>query len=218
MRLHLVVSPDLTKLEDAPAPGVDAIWLDGDAQSAARAIRGIAHHKTRPQCYVRLADLGPEVEKALDTLMPAKPDGLILPLECGADLQHLGAKLALREAEHGLEDGGTRIIAMIAAPGPILRLSTVPASRRLSALAFDSCTFAASVGSDDIDAGPVALARHMVVLAARALGVSALLTGIGFGEIDVLAETAQRDGFDGIVTRVQSAAKNMFRVRNSSAE
>lgn len=206
MRVHLIVPPDLTKLENAPATDVDAMWLEGDPQVSVPALRNVAGLDNRPQCYVRLADPG-RVDDALDILMPDKPDGLILPIERGADVQRLAVKLAVREAELGFEDGATQIIAMIASPGAICRLSSLQASPRLSALAFDSRAFAEAIGCDD-DAGPVALARHTVVLVARAIGVLALLVETRRNEVDVLSDMARRDGFDGIVTQVRAGTES----------
>ena len=56
----------------------------------------------------------------LDLVMPAAPDAILLPLVVGgADIQHLAAKLAVREAECGTADGATRILAL--GPGPSRR-------------------------------------------------------------------------------------------------
>jgi len=56
---------------------------------------------------------GDLAEADLDAVMPAAPDGVMLPKSLnGADVQRLGAKLAVREADHALPDGVTRIIAI----------------------------------------------------------------------------------------------------------
>jgi citrate lyase subunit beta/citryl-CoA lyase len=50
--------------------------------------------------------------------MEAGPDGIMLPKAAGGpDVAHLGAKLAVREAEFGLPDGETRIVAIATETG-----------------------------------------------------------------------------------------------------
>ena len=96
----------------------------------------------------------------LDAAMAATPDEIVLPVRNGADVQHLGVKLAVREAELGLADGATRIIALVAGPGAVFQLgSFVSASPRLAALAFDARAFATSLGIEDLTARPGSASR-----------------------------------------------------------
>src|SRR3954469_8634215 len=139
MRSLLFVPGDSArKLEKALQAGADALILDLEdsvalsEKAAARrttaaflseARRGadpprpyVRVHalRPRPRLYVRVNALSTGLTDAdLDGVMPNAPDGIMLPKAAGGkDAAHLGAKLAVREAECGLEDGGTRIIAI----------------------------------------------------------------------------------------------------------
>ena len=87
----------------------------------------------RPRLVVKVSSLlSIFIEADLDLVMAAAPEAILLPeVVGGADIQHLAAKLAVREAECGLADGATRIIALVAdtARG-VLALGTVPGSSR----------------------------------------------------------------------------------------
>ncbi len=133
----------------------------------------------------------------LDLVMPAAPDAILLPLVVGgADIQHLAAKLAVREAECGTADGATRILALVAdtARG-VLALNTIAgSSRRLAGLGWRAET-ACEAGSLN---APDRLARALTLVAARAAEVEAIDAARLGPDLDALArdcETARRDGF-----------------------
>ena len=124
--LLFVPGDDDQKLAKALASGADALIVDlEDSVADGRASRRRApppppssprrvQLAIRPRLYVRVNPFASGLTAAdLDAVMPAAPDGVVLP-KClgGADVQRLGASLAVREAEHGLADGSTRIIAI----------------------------------------------------------------------------------------------------------
>ena len=123
--LLFVPGDDDKKLAKALESDADALIVDlEDSVAAARkpAARAAAaafvaearRLATRPRLYVRVNPFASGLTAAdLDAAIPAAPDGVVLP-KClgGADVQRLGANLAVREAEHGLADGSTRIIAI----------------------------------------------------------------------------------------------------------
>ncbi len=85
----------------------------------------------------------------LDAIMRWAPYGVILPQAGGgSDAQHLGAKLAVREAENGLDDGVTRIFASAAdLPMAIFKLGSLAgATRRLAGLIWDAGALAEAWG------------------------------------------------------------------------
>jgi citrate lyase subunit beta / citryl-CoA lyase len=195
MRVHLFVRSDPEELASAGASGADALWLEGPVQ--ANALRAARQQAANLKLYVCLNGLGDD----LDAAMVGAPDGLILPVSNSADVQHLGVKLAVREAELGLADGATRVIAFVAGPGAIFQLgSFVGASSRLAALAFDAQAFAKSLGLKDMTAPPLALARDLTLLAAKASGVAAILVDASANSAETY-KAARRDGFDAIVVR-----------------
>ena len=65
--------------------------------------------------YVRVNDLASGLtDDDLAALVAVAPDGIMLPkANSSADATHLSAKLRVHEAENGLVDGSTRIIAIM---------------------------------------------------------------------------------------------------------
>ncbi|MEJ0052751.1 MAG: aldolase/citrate lyase family protein [Methylovirgula sp.] len=212
MRVHLFVPSDPATLDKAAASGADALWLKGPI--GADALRAAQQRAANPKLYVCLGALNGAFDNDLDAAMCAAPDGIVLPTCNGADVQHLGIKLAVREAELGLADGATQIIALVAASGTIFQLgSFVSASPRLVALAFDAQAFAASLEIADLSAPPLDLARNLTLLAARAAGVAAILADDAVANSPDAGKAAKRDGFDAILVRdpadIASARANL---------
>lgn len=109
----------------------------------------------------------------LDAVMKARPDGIILPDACGGrDVQHLGAKLAVREAENGLPDGYAHILALAAdSPAAIFELGTFArATRRLIGLGRDERRLMLRLGMAPLQQRPESLivARALCLFAAAA--------------------------------------------------
>ncbi len=195
MRVHLFVRSGPVALHNAAASGADVLWLEGPVEASA--LRAARQQAANLKLYVCLGGLDDD----LDVATAAAPDGIVLPASAGADVQHLGVKLAVREAELGLADGATQIIALIAAPGAIFQLgSFVGASPRLAALAFDAQAFAASLGIADFSAPPLDLARDLTLLAAKAAGVAAIFVDATANSA-VTYKAAKHDGFDAIAVR-----------------
>lgn len=195
MRVHLFVPPDPEKLACAVSSGADALWLEGAVEESV--LRAARQQAANLKLYICLGSLDDD----LDAAMVAAPDGIVLPVRNGADVQHLGVKLAVREAELGLADGATRIVAVVAGPGALFQLgSFVGVSPRLIALAFDSRALAVSAGIADLGAPPLGLARDLTLLAAKAAGVAAILIDAAANSAETY-KAAQRDGFDAIAVR-----------------
>jgi citrate lyase subunit beta/citryl-CoA lyase len=195
MRVHLFVPSDPDKLAGAVASGADALWLEGPFEASA--LRAARQQAADLKLYVCLGSLDDD----LDAAMAEAPDGIVLPVRNGADVQHLGVKLAVGEAELGLADGTTRIVALVAAPGALFQLgSFAGASPRLAALAFDKQALAIATGIGNSEAAPAILARNLTVLAAKAAGVAAILVDASTNSAEA-CKVAKRDGFDAIVVR-----------------
>jgi citrate lyase subunit beta/citryl-CoA lyase len=136
------------------------------------------------------------------------PDGIVLPKTVGgADVSHLGAKLAVREAEFGLADGGTRILAIATenALGVFALGTFAGASHRLMGLTWGGEDLSADIGAetnrDDHGAytEPYRIARALTLLGAAAAAVDAVdSVYTNFRDMDGLAaecRQALRDGF-----------------------
>ena len=195
----------LVDLEDsvAPANKVSARAVARDAIAAAKA-SGAA-----PRLFVRVNALDTGLtDDDLDLVMQAGPDGILLPKAVsGMDLQHLAAKLAVREAENGLPDGGTVIIAIATETAASLFSmgSYRGATHRLAGLTWGAEDLSADLGAetnrtpDGLLTDPYRMARVLTLFAASAAGVAAIDSVFtAFRDDKGLAAectAARRDGF-----------------------
>jgi citrate lyase subunit beta / citryl-CoA lyase len=221
MRSLLFVPGDSPrKLDKALEAGADALILDledsvalsakeGARETAAAFLRAARGRSGRPRMIVRVNALATGLTDAdLDGVMPAGPDGIMLPKTVGGpDVSHLAAKLAVREAENGLPDGATRILAIATenARG-VFALGTLAwASHRLSGIAWGGEDLAADLGAetnrgaDGLYTDPYRIARSLTLFAAAAAEVDAIdSVYTDYRDRDGLAaecRDARRDGF-----------------------
>lgn len=221
MRSLLFVPGDSQKkLEKGLASGADVLLIDLEdsvaleAKEEARKTTAafLAEHgpKTdRPRLYVRVNGLTTGLTDAdLDGVMQAVPDGVVLPKSIGgADVAHLGAKLAVREAEFGLEDGATRILAIGTenAAGVFALGTFAGSSHRLMGLTWGGEDLSADLGAetnrgeDGSYTDPYRLARALTLLGAAAAGVDAIdsvFTNFrDMAGLEAECRAARRDGF-----------------------
>jgi citrate lyase subunit beta / citryl-CoA lyase len=221
MRSLLFVPGDSArKLERALASAADALIIDLEdsvAPSAKEEARRVAARfladanalSPRPRLLVRVNGLATGfIDDDLDAVMPSGPDGIMLPKSTGgADVSHLGAKLAVSEAEFGLADGATRIVAIATenARG-IFGLGTYAgASHRLAGLTWGGEDLSADIGAeanrgpDGLYTDPYRLARALTLFGAAAAEVDAIdSVYTNFRDEKGLAaecREARRDGF-----------------------
>jgi citrate lyase subunit beta / citryl-CoA lyase len=194
-------------LEDSVAPEAKQ-----KARDQAHAVLADAVPRTpRPRLYVRVNGLKSGLTEAdLAAVMRAPPDGILLP-KClnGAAVQHLGAMLAVKEAEHNLANGATRIIAIVTEmPASIFNMGTYAgASQRLEGLTWGAEDLATCLGAEtNRGAGggysfPYLLARSLTLFAAVSAGALAIdAVHRKFRDLAGLrleCEVAKRDGFAG---------------------
>ena len=198
MRSQLFVPGDSEKkMHKGLDSGADCLFIDLEDSVAAankETARAMAREfltasrklATRPLLYVRVNALDTGLtDRDLDAVMPGAPDGILLPKsQGGVDVQHLAAKLAVREAENDLVDGGTRICCVATeTASAIFGLSSYKgASRRLSALTWGAEDLSADLGAetnrleDGTHAPVYILARNMTLLAAVSAGVQPIDT------------------------------------------
>jgi citrate lyase subunit beta / citryl-CoA lyase len=180
-------------------------------EQAADFLAGAVPINPRPRLYVRVNGLDSGLTCAdLDAVMQARPDGILLP-KClnGAAIQHLGAMLAVKEAEHGLADGATRIMAIITeTAASIFNMgSYAGASARLEGLAWGAEDLSACLGAesnrgaDGLYTLPYVLARSLALFASASAGALAIdAVHRNFRDLAALrreCELARRDGFVG---------------------
>jgi citrate lyase subunit beta/citryl-CoA lyase len=213
---------DEAKLAKAYGCGADIVILDledsvavagkADARRTALAfLQETARDHAGPRRYVRINAFDTGLADAdLDVVMVGAPDGIVLPKSAGgADISALDAKIAVREALHGLTDGSTQIAAIATeSAAAIFGLGTYAgASRRLAALTWGGEDLATDIGAatNKDDAGrwtaPFQLARNSCLFGSAAAGLPAIDTVFtNFRDEAGLAaecQAAARDGFAG---------------------
>lgn len=196
MRSLLFVPADSPrKLAKAWSSGADALIVDledsvaAQAKQAARAtardfLLAMAEASAGPRLFVRINALDSGLaDDDLDAVMPGAPKAIVLPKAVGgSDVQHLGVKLGVREAENGLADGATGILVIATeTAGSIFAMSTyVGASRRLLGLTWGAEDLSADLGAetsrlhDETYTAPYLLARTLTLYGAAAAGVAAV--------------------------------------------
>jgi citrate lyase subunit beta/citryl-CoA lyase len=206
--IFLVPAGNAAALEQALASDAEAVAIDLVASGASQPAEMLAILRGgAKKALARIHPLTSGLADAdLDAVMPHAPYGIILPhARGGRDVQHLGAKLAVREAENALEDGVTKILASAAdLPEAIFELGSMArATRRLIGLLWDAAALAGSLGVTE-ESGVLDHARAQLIFAAAASGAPALIA-----ETDANPEAlalAARDGFSGalVVDSVQA--------------
>jgi citrate lyase subunit beta/citryl-CoA lyase len=223
MRSLLFIPADSEKkLAKGLASGADCLILDLEdsvAPEAKQKARELAFAfladavpgSPRPRLYVRVNGLTSGLTEAdLSAIMRAPPDGVLLP-KClnGAAIQHLGAMLAVKEAEHDLANGATRIIAIVTeTAASIFNMGTYAgASQRIEGLTWGAEDLATCLGAEtNIGAGggysfPYLLARSLSLFAAASAGALAIdAVHRKYRDLEGLrleCEVAKLDGFAG---------------------
>jgi citrate lyase subunit beta/citryl-CoA lyase len=221
MRSLLFVPGDSEKkLAKAPGCGADVVILDlEDAVAPAhkeKARETVAEYlgslkQRKSRFYVRVNALSTGLADAdLDAVMAGKPDGIMLP-KCGggSDAIALGAKLAAREAIHGLPDGSTRTIPIATeTAASIFSMGSYAGARaRMEALTWGAEDLSAEVAAETsrLPGGdytpPYQLARSLTIFAAVAANVAPIDTVFtNFRDEAALRKeclAARRDGFTG---------------------
>jgi citrate lyase subunit beta/citryl-CoA lyase len=221
LRSFLFVPGDSArKLDKAMQAGADALIVDLEdsvalseketaRRTAADFLRAARATLERPRLFVRVNGLTTGLTDAdLDGVMAAAPDGIVLPKAVGGvDVSHLGAKLAVQEAEFGLEDGITQVVAIATETARSLFAlgSLADASHRLKGVTWGGEDLSVEVGAetnrlqDGTYTDPYRLARSLTLFAAVAAAVDAIdAVYTNFRNDDGLAaecRAGRRDGF-----------------------
>jgi citrate lyase subunit beta / citryl-CoA lyase len=218
--LLFVPADDERKLANAMNVAADALILDlEDSVSRARKARArelaaeaLAGPRTRGRTlWVRINALDdPEAQLDLEGVMPARPDGLVLPKPRAADdIVRLDAWLDDIEPRFDAPIGSTLILPIATeTPSGVFALgSYAGSSRRLAALTWGAEDLGAALGAATAvdERGewlpPYQLVRSLTLLAAADAGVAAIDTVYTSFRDDAglvrQARAARRDGFAG---------------------
>jgi citrate lyase subunit beta/citryl-CoA lyase len=185
----------------------DAVHPDAKASARPLVVDALQAPRGAPQRYVRVNALDTEwCATDLEAILPARPDGVMLPKPNGpADLTRLSELIG--RWEQADRAGQTKIIAVCTeTPSATLSLAAQPwAHPRLAGLLWGGEDLSAAIGAtanrDEAGAytAPFSLARSLCLLAARAAGVvpiDAVFTDFRDGAgLTRETEAARRDGF-----------------------
>lgn len=191
----------------------DSVALQNKAMARDIAARFIIEHKqqTSSSIYVRVNDLSTGLtDDDLAALVAARPDGIMLPKSnSGQDVQHLSAKLRVREAENGLADGAIRIVPIITetAAGVLAAATYAKSSTRLAGITWGAEDLSAAIGARAArdEQGRYTdvfrFARTLTILAAGSAEVAAIDTVFpnfrDMAAFQAECAEAERDGFTG---------------------
>lgn len=221
MRSLLFVPGDSErKLAKGFASAADAVIVDledsvsaerkADARTIARDFLA-SRPAGGPALWVRVNELaGGLTDDDLAALVPSRPAGILLPKATGrAAIEQLSAKLRVHEADAGLADGSTKIMALVTETAAGLLAATAGgfASPRLAGLTWGAEDLSADIGARAArdDAGRYTevfrFARTVTLLAASAAETAPIDTVfVNFRDSDGLRREcleAERDGFTG---------------------
>lgn len=207
------------KLAKAGGSGADLVLLDlEDAVAAANksaARQLVAEHlrtaaRAQPQ-WVRINPLDSEHALAdLAAVVPARPDGIMLPKATRAEAERLHHYLTALEASAGIAPGSIRTIVVATETAPALfGLGDYAGCPRLAALTWGAEDSATALGAtDNRDENgeydfPYQLFRALCLAGAAAAGVAPIETIHGdFRDLEGLAKVAakaRRAGFCGMM-------------------
>jgi citrate lyase subunit beta/citryl-CoA lyase len=200
-------------MEKALSVGADALILDlEDAvapaakPAARREVAAFLDRNSAARIWVRVNPLDtPDHDKDLAAVLPAHPDGIVLPkAEGGASV----TELARRLSERG--NSTARVLAIATeTPAAIFQLGTYGGAKRLMGLTWGAEDLPAAIGAatsreeDGRYTPPYELARSLCLFGAAAAGVSPIETVYpDFRNLEGLAAyaaKARRDGFTGMM-------------------
>lgn len=207
------------KIGKASASDADLVLLDLEDAVAEpakpEARRLVAAHLAaadrRAELWVRINPLStPHALADLAAIVPARPDGIMLPKADRADADRLGHYLTALEAAAGLDPGSIRLMVVATeTPQALFGLGAYAGTPRLAALTWGAEDIATALGastnrgSDGDYDFPYQLARTLCLAGAAAAGVAAIETiHADFRDPEGLsrvADRARRAGFSGMM-------------------
>ena len=224
MRSGLFIPGDSEKkLTKGMTCGADALFIDledsvslENKQSAREVTISFLHEVggggKRPALYVRINAFDTELsDDDLNAVMAARPNGIVLPKsKHGQDVTRLDALLRVCEAENGIVDGATKIVAIITetAIGALNAGTYRRSSKRLQAVAWGAEDLSADIGSarrheDGSYRDVFRYARVQTLLGAIAAGVEPLDTVYpDFRNDEGLAHECREGKLDGFTAKM----------------
>ncbi len=204
--LLYVPGSDERKIQKAATLNADSVCLDLEDGVAlnrkaearvmvARMLRELNFGRSERLARINAIGSGLEADD-LAVVLPAHPDGIIVPKVAGAEqVRWVNAQIAEFEKARGWELRGIRMLAMIETARGILNLAEIASEDpRLDALVFGAEDFAADIGAIRTREGmEVFYARSAVVTMAGAFEIQAIdLLDTDFRDLERLREEARQ--------------------------
>jgi citrate lyase beta subunit len=178
---------DWRKITKATGLGADCVCMDTEdgvaisrkQEARETIVRALAELDFgRSERLVRVNPAGSElVDADLAALIPARPDGVVLPKVTSAeDVRWVSGQIAEVEASQGWPAGNIRLLAIVETARGIVNLKEIAAADpRLDALIFGAEDLAGDIGAVRTPAGwEMFYARGAVVIHAAAYGLQAI--------------------------------------------
>lgn len=197
---------DWRKINKATTLGVDSICMDTEdgvaltQKEVARAtiVKALGELDFgRSERLVRINAVGTEFVAAdLAALLPARPDGVVIPkVASAAEVLWVSERVSAAEAEHGWEPGSVALLAIIETALGIANLKEIAAADpRLAALIFGAEDLAGDMGAIRTPTSwEVFYARSAVVVHAAAYDLQAIdLLKVDFRDLEALHQEARQ--------------------------
>lgn len=207
------------KLDKACASEADLVLMDledavaepNKAHARALVAERLGADGRRPALWARINPLdGPHALADLAAIVPARPDGIMLPKAMRADADRLHHYLTALEAAAGITPGTIRTMVVATETAPALfGLGDYAGTPRLAALTWgaeDSATALGATTNREADGGyafPYQLFRSLALAGAAAAGVTPIETIHGdfrdLAGLEMVAVAARRAGFRGML-------------------
>jgi citrate lyase beta subunit len=196
---------DLKKIQKATTLGVDCICMDMEDGVAvnrkvqarttiAQALGELDFGASERLARINAVGSGLEFED-LDKVLPAHPDGIVIPkVESAEQITRISKRITIAEKESGWPVGGICLLVIVETARGIVNLPQIAGSGpRLEAIIFGSEDFAGDIGATRTPEGwEVFYARSAVVTHAAAFGLQAIdLVYVDLKEMAGLLREAQ---------------------------
>jgi citrate lyase beta subunit len=204
---------DLRKIKKATTLGVDCICMDMEdgvalnrkveaRQTIVEALQTLDFGRSERLARINAIGSGFEADD-LATVLPARPDGIVIPKVENADqVVYVSQIIGQYEGLYDWEAGGIPIIVVVESSRGVVNLASIAACERLEAIIFGAEDFASDIGARRTpESWEVFYARSAVVTHAAAFDRQAIdMVHIDFKDNDGLRREAEQGagmGFTG---------------------
>ena len=195
---------DLRKIRKATTLNVDCVCMDMEdgvalnrkaeaRQTIAEALQSLDFGRSERLARINAIGSGFEA-KDLATVLPARPDGIVIPkVESAEQIRWVSGIIAGHESQNGWQAGGICLLVVVETARGIVNLAQIAAADgRLQGIIFGAEDFAGDIGATRTPEGwEVFYARSAVVTHAAAFNLQAIdMVYIDFNDLEGLRREA----------------------------